>query len=113
MGIFLFIWKGEKPIKILGYASSTGKQIMPFATFGLHHRSGWQSVGEWCATGTQWIEINPGQVISFTMPMGWIEHDTPSWTVKDADKAIFVLECSGGCMISDEFPLPLIPNGGK
>jgi hypothetical protein len=51
--------------------------------------------------------VQPGEVMTFHMLMGWIEHDTPAWTVKGSDKACMSLTCTGGSMISDMFPLPL------
>lgn len=119
-GIFLFIWKGEKPIYVLGYASQDGKRIDPFASFSLHQEGTWKPVAEWCGTGTQWLKIELGQVMTFHIGMGWIEHDAPGWTVHGADKARFDLACAEsdngkreGSMSSDEFPLPLVPRSTK
>ena len=109
-GIFLFIWKGEKPIYVLGYATPDRRRINPFASFSLHQDAIWKPVGEWCGTGAQWLKVQPGQVMTFKIGMGWIEHDSPGWTVEGADEARFNLMCAQsdtgkneGAISSDEF----------
>jgi hypothetical protein len=106
-GLFLFIWKGDKPTKVLGYGFGE-KPFAPFASFGVHNASGWKPIGEWCGTGTSWITVQPGQVITFSMDMGWVERDMPGYpSLKDADKARLNFSSKDGGMVSDEFPLPL------
>ena len=119
-GMFLFIWKGEKPIYVFGYASQDGKGIDPFASFSIHRDGAWNPVGEWCATGARWLKAQPGQVMTFRIGMGWIEQDSPGWTVQGADKARYNLGCAesdngkrAGSISSDEFPLPLVPRSAK
>ena len=109
-GIFLFIWKGQKATQILAYASPDRTKITPFPSFTIHDPSGWKGRGEWCATGAEWVDIKPGQVLTFTMDMMWVESEMPGYpSLKKADKARFHIASMDGEMISDEFPLPLFP----
>ena len=109
-GIFVFIWKGEKATQILAYASPDRKVITPFPSFSIHDKSGWKGRGEWCGTGAQWVDIQPGQVLSFTEGMMWIEREMPGYpSLKEADRARFNIASWDGGISTEDFPLPLFP----
>jgi hypothetical protein len=113
-GIFLFIWKGQKATQILAYASADGSKITPFPLFSVHEKDGWKSRSEGCGTGSHWVDIEPGQVLTFTMDMMWVEQEMPGYpSVKDADKGQFHISSMDGGIDSDEFPLPLFPGKSK
>jgi hypothetical protein len=108
-GIFLFIWKGQNPIKILTYPSTGKETFDPYPSFRVHYESGWRSAGGWEGP-TDWVTIQPGQVISFSMGMGWIESALSAGSdIKYADKARLNLVSKDGDILSGEFSLPLLP----
>ena len=110
-GLFLFIWKGEKATQVLAYFSPHTKTFHPFPSFGIHYASGWKGRGEWCGTGAEWIDVQPGQVLPFVMDMGWVEQEMPGFpSLQGADKARFSISSIDGEMVSDDIVLPLFPD---
>jgi hypothetical protein len=110
IGIFVFIWKSQNPIRIRSIPSSDKKTFRPFLDFRAHEGSEWISVGG-IYDPTELVTIQPGQVITFSTGMGWIDNNNePTLNgLNKADKAILILFSKDGELFSDEFPLPLVP----
>jgi hypothetical protein len=117
-GLFLFIWKGTGPIEIFeaAYEHTTLKIFAPMFNFSVHHDNGWLLVGgEGDATGADWFLFQPGQVATFKADMTFVEEDVYAgrkWLM-GADRAILHLDTNKGLLVSDEFPLPLVPHALK
>jgi hypothetical protein len=110
IGIFVFIWKGKDPIRIKSIPSSDKKTFRPSPDFRAHEGSEWISVGG-IEDPPEWVAIQPGQVITFSTTMGWIDNNiNPTlFGINKADKACLILLSKDGELFSDEFPLPLVP----
>jgi len=106
LGIFVFTWKGKNPVRILTLPQTDKKVFYPLDDFRVHEGSGWKTGGG-IEDSTGWETIQPGQVITFSIGMGMI--DVVIDRDKKGDKACLILHSKEGEIVSDEFPLPLLP----
>ena len=127
VGIFQLIWKADAPTEFLAIASSDGKTVVPTTDFVVHlepgtvHEtgifplpSGWLYVGRTGieAPGTQWVKIQPGQVLTFVMQMAILESGLHWFTEAPraaGDKARLLINTKVGQLTSDNIILPLLP----
>jgi hypothetical protein len=113
-GLFLFIWKGNKPVKVFGSGFNRQKRFLPYPSFSVHWDTGWSDIGPYCGTGSEWTTFQPGQVVVCSMSMGWVERDLPGFhSLQGANRAVLKMDTSNGEIASDEFPLPLVPKNSK
>jgi len=104
IGIFVFTWKGQNPVKIL--TSPDDKKVFyPYPDLRVHEGADWATSGG-VDDSFGWATIQPGQVITFSIGMGTIDM---AMGASKGDKACLVLHSKGGEIVSDEFPLPLLP----
>ena len=111
VGIFMLIWKGEKPAHLLGDVWGDKKDWHPIIEFALHHAAGWKCAGSIEGPGDERL-IQPGEVMTFELAMGVIERDDPGFevAVSGADRARFLLDTEEGQLSSDDIILPLVPS---
>ena len=106
-GVFVFTWKGQNPIQVLTRPQTDKEVFYPDDDFRVYNEeSGWLVAGG-LEDPMKWTTIQPGQVITFSIGMGII--DVSLDRVKKGDKACLVLHSKEGELVSDEFPLPLLP----
>jgi len=126
-GIFQLIWKADAPTEFLAVVSSEGKTVVPTTDFvvhlkpgvvhetGIYHlESGWLYVGRTGieAPGTQWVKIQPGQVMTFAMQISILETGLHWFTNVPAaagDKARLLINTKAGQLTSEDIILPLLP----
>jgi hypothetical protein len=127
IGIFQLIWKADAPTEFLAVVSSDGKTVVPTPDFVVHlepgvvHEtgiypleSGWLYVGRTGieAPGTQWVKIQPGQVMTFAMQCSILEAGL-HWFIDEpaasGDKARLLVNTKAGQLTSDDIILPLLP----
>ncbi len=127
IGIFQLIWKADAPTEFLAIVSSDGKKVVPTPDFvvhlepgivhdtGIYHlESGWLYVGRTGieAPGTQWMQIRPGQVMTFALQISILEAGL-HWYINvpgaAGDKARLLINTKAGQLTSDDIILPLLP----
>lgn len=133
IGIFQLIWKADARTEFLAIVSPDGKTVVPPHDFVVHlkpgfvHETGiyplapdWLYVGRTGleAPGTQWVSLQPGQVMTFAMPISIIEtglHWYTSVPGAAGDKARLLINTKAGQLASEDIILPLIPRtkGGQ
>ena len=116
-GLFLFTWKGARAIEVDGYSFDEQKRFLPFNNFCVHHNMRWETLpGNWCGTGVKKFSFEPGRVVSLMVGVDWLEPNSNSvgrTMLQSADRAVLYLASTEGYLVSNEFPLPLIPKDSK
>ncbi|MBT8037087.1 MAG: hypothetical protein KJO21_06045 [Verrucomicrobiae bacterium] len=111
IGVFAFRWEGDRPVKLYGFGPpQKGRFEVRFEQFSRLREGSWQELPVfYCGTGAEVHPLKPKTDFRLLIPL-WRFAKEPQ---EKGDKGIVKIPGDGISLLSDPFPLPVVPSKPK